>query len=359
MNIDRGGVLALFNRLKIEDVDDLEPSRLFAAATFFVEGLSPAQLEAKWTLLCAVLERFARLMHVDTPGRIDSSSDFQQVTLMHEACVRGLLPLVRKLIELGSDVLAKQPGGYTLLHVAREPELIRLLINGGLDVDARDQCGLTALHRRAWESTHFSSRRDLGWSELIALGADVNAQTEWLEGPLHIACGSRTKGPISRDVAIGLMRAGADVNARDRLRRTPAMYLAGKLASDTVKDVFLDLKRHGADLDARDACGLCALDVALNDQNPRMVRLLLALGATKLPPRGLGTKCDRALEAPRLHNVIATGNTAIVDDFLAELDLSGHSVDSQALLEATKARRRDPLRNAALTYLLALRSPSC
>ena len=106
---------------------------------------------------------------------------------------------------------------------------IKRLIEAGANVNAKNEFGYTPLHRTWWSVTIVKL--------LISAGADVNAKDRYDESPLAMAV-------YWDDVAIAklLISAGADVNAKLHGGRLPLDYAVLKCK----KKMQALLKQHGA-----------------------------------------------------------------------------------------------------------------
>lgn len=107
-------------------------------------------------------------------------------------------PDIRRLLDAGRNVNAKADvkSGYTMLHVARNEAIARLLIERGARVDARDANGSTPLNhftRIITYTVDATSRQqhELIIHLLIQSGADVNAMDNQGNTPLHFAVGRK------------------------------------------------------------------------------------------------------------------------------------------------------------------------
>jgi ankyrin repeat protein len=121
-----------------------------------------------------------------------------------EAADEGNIEAVKQYLDGGVDVNVKDIRfGWTPLHRAATTEIAELLIAEGADVNANDQHGQTPLHSAAW-----NSHKEIA-ELLISKGADVNAKGDADWTPLHWA----TEGGHKETVEL-LIAKGADVNAK-------------------------------------------------------------------------------------------------------------------------------------------------
>jgi ankyrin repeat protein len=133
---------------------------------------------------------------------------------IHDAAHTGNIEAVKKHLDAGTDVNAKDEDGYTPLYAVAgggHNEIAELLISKGADVNAKDKDGWTPLH----EAT-MGGHKEVA-ELLIVKGADVNAKEEF-DGwtPLHFVAGKGHK-----ETARLLITKGADVNAKDEGGNTP------------------------------------------------------------------------------------------------------------------------------------------
>ncbi|MDC0319277.1 ankyrin repeat domain-containing protein [Verrucomicrobia bacterium] len=64
---------------------------------------------------------------------------------IHAAAHQGNIEVVKKQIASGTDVNAKNSGGWTPLHSVATKEIAELLISRGADVNAKGKIGITPL----------------------------------------------------------------------------------------------------------------------------------------------------------------------------------------------------------------------
>ena len=104
---------------------------------------------------------------------------------LHIMCSKGDIWYVKRHLDKGSDVNAKDENGVTPLHYAAEGgynEIVELLIAAGADVHAKgDEAGETPLHNAAYEG-----HKEIA-ELLIAAGANVSAISDGGITPLYIA----------------------------------------------------------------------------------------------------------------------------------------------------------------------------
>jgi hypothetical protein len=125
-----------------------------------------------------------------------------------------------------------------LLDAVEEGDIARVkkLLDRGANLNAKDILGYTPLHKAAM----------YGDIELVDLllryGADANAKTDKAETPLHLAA---SRGQA--DVVKMLLERGADVNARDEKGWTPLHFAAFNNHSNAAKMLL----ENGADANIR------------------------------------------------------------------------------------------------------------
>ena len=133
-------------------------------------------------------------------------------TALHHAAKCGEHAEVKKLLEGGADVNAKDKDGDTPLRIAvgrGHYKKVKHLLEGGADAEAKDKDGWTALH--------FAAKSGLPVAYvLIEHGADVGAREKHGWTPLHVAAYHGRA-----DIVKWLLEAGADAEARNEKGETP------------------------------------------------------------------------------------------------------------------------------------------
>ena len=174
--------------------------------------------------------------------------DNQGVTLFMQLSAHGHLDAVKRLIELGDDINAKNSeNGYTaLMYVVANSKLDVLdeLILRGVDVNAQNNEGQTALMLASkWGTVEVIEK-------LIKAGADVNARDDRGNTALMTATEEKHVECIRC-----LLKAGADVNIKDMCKRT-ALHKAIKANNQEMVDVMLEF---GGDIYQEDVYGVNAV----------------------------------------------------------------------------------------------------
>jgi len=145
-------------------------------------------------------------------GEAVDARDERGMTPLHHAAVMGHLDAAGLLLDHGADPNARAAGDMTPLHFAAmlaHPEMAGLLLRRGARTDIRNASGMMPLHLAANEKVV---------NVLAAAGADVNALTTKGLTPLHTA----RHGLIAR----ALVEHKADLRIRNPKGRT-AMETAG------------------------------------------------------------------------------------------------------------------------------------
>ncbi|MBE7508535.1 MAG: ankyrin repeat domain-containing protein [Planctomycetia bacterium] len=197
--------------------------------------------------------------------------------------------------------------------------------------------GLPTLHDAA---QHDNSR---AIKQLTAKGAEVNLPNKFGQSPLHVAAGAGAHGAIE-----ALLKAGADVGARDLRGRTPLMF------AQDMKTVKL-LQRHGADINAKDNTGQTLLHhwaytggQIVVGNNERIGRLIDAGADVNARDRNLETPLHKVAagfgDADTCRALLAKGADVSLRDnrLLSALDVarSGGSAELCAALSEAVASRR-------------------
>ncbi|KAF7552102.1 hypothetical protein G7Z17_g4555 [Cylindrodendrum hubeiense] len=161
---------------------------------------------------------------------------------------------VRWIVSLGIDVNAVNSDGQTAIHVNMEAtassntrpnsknvKFVHAIQDGeNIDFNIRDKDGLTALHVA-------SMRSEVEFAILIEAGADLGHLTTDSQNVLHLASRSRNADIVGQALSKA-EESGLDVNQKDDHGRTPLHYAC---ASGEAESVAFLLK-HGADVDAVD-----------------------------------------------------------------------------------------------------------
>lgn len=197
--------------------------------------------------------------------------------------------IVKFLINAGADVNVQGKFGYTALILATmhccHPDIINSLINAGANLNVQDEEGLTALMMAA-NSMAFRSRENPDEpltptskeyakivNALLKAGADINirdkeGKTALLHAAWTDADGSTGGNALNPDVIKILAEKGADVNAQDNDGMTAMMYAADSRWLDKKEDVFEAVKiliDAGADVNLTDNWGRTALMIAASN----------------------------------------------------------------------------------------------
>lgn len=223
---------------------------------------------------------------LDAGADPNAANDFAATPLMWCA---GDAAKVRLLLSKGANVNARSKLGRTPLLIAAAydgaGEAALLLIEKSADVNARDNSGNSVLAQAASSNNVEVARL------LIARGAQVNTVDEGGFTPLLNAAGN---GDRSAAMVKLLLEHGAQVNVKSGDTAeivkngpllighvTPLQWAAAEGDYETVEA----LVKAGADVNAKDVRNATPLvfAVATDHANPKVVQLLLANGAAREP----------------------------------------------------------------------------
>lgn len=174
------------------------------------------------------------------------SRDGYGETPLHVAARKGYEEIVRLLVDANSEINAKSGSSADLtpLHLAvirGHTEVVALLVNDKADLEARGRYWETPLLLAA-----LLGRQD-SVDILLKANADVTATTERGETAIMLALIS----PNAIRVLESLIKAGANLNARDAQGRTALHYTLDLYSFTICKQTLELLLRHGADVNIR------------------------------------------------------------------------------------------------------------
>ena len=205
----------------------------------------------------------AMVAFLDGGININAQSESDGRTALISSAARGDLQVSSFLVERGADVNAKDHKGYTaLIHAieARYEDVEKILLNHPqLDPNARGLNGVTALSKYVWREQKYAVEK------LLERGADVNAQDNDGDAPLH---GAAQSGNV--EILDLLLDKGADPNLKNKQGGTPLMWAAVFGHEDAARRLI----QRGADPSLKDNDGMTARDWAIKNNRASVVTLL-------------------------------------------------------------------------------------
>lgn len=140
-------------------------------------------------------------------------SDFEKMTLLHQACQTGFIEVIQSLVDSGLDINAKTRDGETPLFIAAKfshIDIFDFLLEAGADVDVKiPQKWYHLEDVEEWKVFQHASFK--GWSDvvmsLIKHEIDINVKTVKGDTPLHLSLRNN-----NLEIVKHLLEAGADCN---------------------------------------------------------------------------------------------------------------------------------------------------
>ena len=191
------------------------------------------------------------------------NQDYGMTPLMF-AVECGDIEMSKYLIQLGADVTIENKSGISPLKTAvwqNNAKLAEILIDAGIDINVEQNEETSPLYEAAANGCISAV------SLLIRKGAKVdfiNSYNGWT--PLMIALSTNHFAIVSK-----LIKAGADVNSKDRNGYTPLLYAAYSNWAPMVKI----LCENGADVNAQESAGFTPLHFATIYQFDDIAAILL------------------------------------------------------------------------------------
>ncbi len=277
-------------------------------------------------------------------AKLNAVDNISMTPLMY-AALKHSIEVLAVLIKAGADLTQRAEGGMTALHISavtadpRAEETVRLLCEAGAPMDIKDEQGMCPIH------LHGDFDRTRCVRRLLMCGCDPNLRCEAGFTPLIRACNSRT--PMSDNLTLVrvLLRAGADVNAKNDNDNTVMSYLGDTESLHLIRVMLA----AGADINVRDKQGDTPLHEASMGNHPKTVALLVKRGAdvnarneeeqTALfiaAQKGL-TEVVKALLAKGVNADISIPDKNGVTPYQAARE-AGHDTIASMLLDATGLR---------------------
>jgi ankyrin repeat protein len=200
----------------------------------------------------AAVKTFAR----ERPGLIHGEPALDGATLLHHAARFGQLNICKYLIGEGSDLAARDAGGYTPTHRAcqqKNANVLRAVCTKAV-VNLQGNYGETPLHFCAEDGN-----TEFGRILISEFNSDLNKFDWFGKTPLLVACYMER-----REFSKLLIENNADVNVQDKKKGNTALHYALDYPCDLVlADLLL---KNGADPFIRNDNGKTSVDRAQTNE---------------------------------------------------------------------------------------------
>lgn len=198
--------------------------------------------------------------------RIGDTTEDGGMTMLQAAATEGHVLATGFLLNLGSDIEAKEKYGRTALHLAAingHTDVVRVLLYRGADMEAVDIAQQTPLHLAAYR----------GYDETVGvlLEAGVNVDAMELDGmmALHLAA---SYGCL--EVLKVMLDHGVAVDSGNKFQET-ALHIAANRGYWEIVEALLEM---GADIRLTNSAQETALHYAVDCEDQETIQLLLDRG---------------------------------------------------------------------------------
>jgi hypothetical protein len=141
---------------------------------------------------------------------------------------------------------------------------------------------------------------------LVHLGADPNASDRFGQTPLYWVSNTYPYNSIAGAAVVStLVQAGANVNAREKVKGCSALHMAARRGNVLVAQALLE---GGADIEARDKYGDTPLHRAVKCGQAKMVAFLLSAGADGQVKGKGGQTPQQMARGERIRQVLQADN---------------------------------------------------
>lgn len=219
----------------------------------------------------------AKLFSVSSMEELDAEG----MSALHWAARRNHIEMMRVMLDAGADINiaedSEKMSGTTPLHIAciyGNIEMVKLLMEYGADDSIMNVSGNTAAHYAVKEIESYIKVDYEKRAKIVELLNNIDIPRNDGKTPLILVQdGNYNDAGAITPILIG---RGADVNHADNAGNTALLVQTYWHCN---KDVVKELVRAGADVNARNANGDTALHMALRGGNENVARLLIKKGA--------------------------------------------------------------------------------
>ncbi|KAJ5072616.1 ankyrin repeat protein [Anaeramoeba ignava] len=244
--------------------------------------------ETKLHIFCRNNESITNIKKLIEKGSDINAKDYQNETPLHLVCRyqknENSFEIIKFLIEKGADINAKNYQNQIPLHLACQYQqnentfqIIKFLVENKADINAKNYQNQTPLHIVCQYQQNENTFQIIKF--LVENKADINVKSKYDQIPLHLICQYQQQNSLR--IIKFLIENGADFNSIDVFDQT-FLHFACQCQHENVIQVLKYLIKKGVDINAKTKDNQTALhftcEYQRNENSFEIIKLLVEKG---------------------------------------------------------------------------------